>query len=62
MESPDMEPQQRTLDDASAEVVSADEVEFNVETDVLVAGAGGCGLTATLSACEAEDLTVTLLY
>ncbi|WP_193309244.1 FAD-dependent oxidoreductase [Halorubrum halophilum] len=61
MESPDLEPQQRTLDDASAEVVSADEVEFDVETDVLVAGAGGCGLTATLAACENEDLTVTLL-
>ena len=61
MSSPDLEPQQRTVDDASAEVVSADEVEFDVETDVLVAGAGGCGLTATLAACEAEDLTVTLL-
>ncbi len=61
MASPEPEPQQRTLDDASAEVVSADEVEFDVETDVLVAGGGGCGLTATLAACENDDLTVTLL-
>jgi len=35
--------QRRTPDDASAEVVSADEVEFDVETDVLIAGAGGAG-------------------
>jgi len=61
MSSLDTEPQRRTLDDASAEVVSAGEVEFDVETDVLIAGAGGCGLTATLAACENEDLTVTLL-
>jgi len=61
MSSLDTEPQRRTMDDASAEVVSADEVKFDVETDVLIAGAGGCGLTATLAACENEDLTVTLL-
>jgi fumarate reductase flavoprotein subunit len=61
MSSLDREPQQRTLGDASAEVVSAEEVTFDVETDVLIAGAGGCGLTATLAACENEDLTVTLL-
>ncbi|MEF8857268.1 MAG: FAD-dependent oxidoreductase [Haloplanus sp.] len=51
----------RDLDDASAEVVEASDVTFDVETDVLVAGAGGCGLVATLAACEAPDLTVTLL-
>jgi len=61
MSSPEPEPQQRTLDDASAEVVAADEVEFDVATDVLVAGAGGCGLVATLAACDNDDITVTLL-
>jgi len=55
------EPQRRTLDDAGAEVVRAADVEFDVATDILVAGAGGCGLVATLAACENEDLTVTLL-
>jgi fumarate reductase flavoprotein subunit len=55
------EPQQRTLDDADAEVVTAQEVTFDVETDVLVAGGGGCGLVAALAACENDDLTVTLL-
>ncbi len=61
MRSPDAAPRERALDDAGAEVVSAEEVEFDMETDVLVAGAGGCGLTATLAACENEDLKVTLL-
>ena len=55
------ERQQRTLEHAGAEVVSPDDVEFDVSTDVLVAGGGGCGLTATLAAAENEDLTVTLL-
>lgn len=55
------EPQQRSLDDAEAEVVAAEEVDFDVSTDVLVAGGGGTGLVATLAACENEDLTVTLL-
>ncbi|MHB9287895.1 FAD-binding protein [Halobacteriales archaeon Cl-PHB] len=53
------EQQRRTLDDA--EVVAADDVSFDVATDVLVAGGGGCGLVATLAASEADDLTVTLL-
>ncbi len=61
MSTPESEPQRRTLDDAGAEVVSTDEVEFDVATDVLVAGAGACGLVATLAACENDDLTVTLL-
>jgi len=43
MSSLDTEPQRRTLDDASAEVVSAGEVEFDVETDVLIAGPAGAG-------------------
>jgi len=61
MSAPEPEPQQRTLDDAGAEVVSAEDVEFDVATDVLVAGGGGCGLTAALAACENDDLTVTIL-
>ena len=60
---PDVEAEQqrRPLDDADAEVVSAADVEFDVATDVLVAGGGGCGLVATLAASENDDLTVTLL-
>lgn len=61
MATPEPEPQRRTINDTSSEVVSTDEVNFDVETDVLIAGGGGCGLTATLAACENEDLTVTLL-
>jgi fumarate reductase flavoprotein subunit len=61
MSSLGTEPHQRTLDDASTEVVPADDVSFDVSTDVLVAGGGGCGLVATLAACENDDLTVTLL-
>ena len=55
------EQQQRTPDDATSEVVSAEEVTFDVATDVLVAGGGGCGLVAALATSEADDLTVTLL-
>ena len=55
------EPQQRTLEDAEAEVVAAEAVEFDVSTDVLVAGGGATGLVAALAACEDEELTVTLL-
>jgi fumarate reductase flavoprotein subunit len=61
MTSPDVEQGRRTLDDADAEVVAAADVSFDVSTDVLVAGGGGCGLVAALAACEADDLTVTLL-
>lgn len=60
MSPPDTEPHQRTLNDASAGVVPADDVSFDISTDVLVAG-GGCGLVATLAACENDDLIVTLL-
>jgi fumarate reductase flavoprotein subunit len=58
---PESRQQQRTLDDARGEVVSADDVDFDVETDVLIAGGGGCGLVAALAACERDDLTVTIL-
>jgi len=61
MSAPDPERHQRTLSDADEEVVPAAEVTFDVETDVLVVGGGGTGLVATLAACEARDLTVTLL-
>ena len=54
-------PHRRTLDDADREVVSTTAVTFDVETDILVAGGGGCGLTAALAACETEDVTVTIL-
>lgn len=61
MSSPELEPHERTLDGASSEVIAADRVTFDVSTDILVAGAGGCGLVATLAACENDALTVTLL-
>jgi len=61
MSSPDTEPHQRTLDDADTEVAPVDDVRFDVSTDVLVGGGGGCGLVAALAACENDDLTVTLL-
>lgn len=54
-------PAQPTVDDADAEVVPAAEVEWDVETDVLVAGAGGTGLVAAVAASEDSDLTVTVL-
>lgn len=55
------EDEQPTLRDGTDEVVAADEIEFDVATDVLVAGGGGTGLVAALAACENEDLTVTVL-
>ncbi|WP_254838891.1 FAD-dependent oxidoreductase [Natronomonas marina] len=59
--SADTRVDQRTLEDETTEVVPASEVSWDVETDVLVAGAGGCGLVATLAASENPDLRVTLL-
>ncbi len=53
--------QQRTLQDADSEVISATDVTFDVSTDILVVGGGGTGLIAALAACENEDLTVTVL-
>ncbi|WP_254547022.1 FAD-dependent oxidoreductase [Halomarina pelagica] len=55
------EAEQPTIDDDREEVVPASAVEWDVETDVLVAGAGGTGLVAALAACEDPDLTVTVL-
>jgi len=53
--------QQRNLEDADSEVISATDVTFDVSTDILVVGGGGTGLIAALAACENEDLTVTVL-
>ncbi|MFB6310821.1 MAG: FAD-dependent oxidoreductase [Salinirussus sp.] len=61
MAEADLDQGQRGLDDAQQEVLDAADVDFAVETDILVAGAGGTGLVATLAACEDSDLTVTLL-
>lgn len=55
------DPSDRTLDDTDAAIVPAAEVEFDQVTDVVVAGAGGCGLTATLAAADAPDVEVILL-
>ncbi|MFC5972118.1 FAD-dependent oxidoreductase [Halomarina salina] len=50
-----------TIEEADGEVVTADEVDWAVETDVLVGGGGGTGLVAGLAAAENEALTVTIL-
>ena len=55
------EPEQRTLDDSETEVVDAATVDWDVDTDVLVAGGGGTGLIAALAASEQPDLRVTVL-
>ncbi|MFW5919126.1 MAG: FAD-dependent oxidoreductase [Halanaeroarchaeum sp.] len=55
------EPEQRTLDDSATEVVDAASVDWDVDTDVLVAGGGGTGLVAALAASERSDLRVTVL-
>lgn len=55
------EPDQRSVGDDVTEVVSAEGVTWDVETDVLVAGAGGTGLVAAIAASEDPDLTVTIL-
>ncbi|MEE6209925.1 FAD-dependent oxidoreductase [Salarchaeum sp. III] len=49
-----------TLSDAASEVVTADEVSWDVSTDVLVAGGGGTGLVAALAASDADDRTITV--
>jgi fumarate reductase flavoprotein subunit len=50
-----------TVAAADDEVVPATAVDWDVETDVVVAGAGGTGLVAALAASENPDLTVTIL-
>lgn len=55
------ESEQYALGDETSEVVSAHSVDWDVSTDVLIAGAGGTGLVAACAACENDDLTVTVL-
>jgi fumarate reductase flavoprotein subunit len=50
-----------TGSDSGNEIVDAADVDFDVSTDILIAGAGGTGLVAGLAACENDDLTVTIL-
>ena len=50
---------EKTVD--SAQVVSAEDVDWDVETDVLIVGGGGCGLVAAPAASENTDLVVTVL-
>ncbi|MDS0242384.1 MULTISPECIES: FAD-dependent oxidoreductase [unclassified Haloferax] len=51
----------RTPSDGVAEVVSVDDIEWDIDTDVLVAGGGGTGLVAALAASENPDVRVTVL-
>jgi fumarate reductase flavoprotein subunit len=51
----------RTIDDPTPEVLDANDVDFDIETDILVAGGGGTGLVAALAAAERTDGTVTVL-
>ena len=55
------EAEQPTIGDDVTETIPVSAVEWDVATDVLVAGAGGTGLVAALAACENPDLTVTVL-
>jgi fumarate reductase flavoprotein subunit len=52
---------ERTMADADEELVAPDAVEWDEETDVLVVGAGGCGLTTALAASADPDVRVTVL-
>ena len=52
---------ERTLDDATDEVVDVTDVSFDVETDVLIIGGGGTGLVGALAAADHTDGTVTVL-
>lgn len=51
----------RKPSDSTTEVVTASDVEWDIDTDILVAGGGGTGLVAALAASENPDLRVTLL-
>ena len=51
----------RTPSDSASEVLSVDDVEWDIDTDILVAGGGGTGLVAALAASENPDLRVTVL-
>lgn len=55
------ESEQYALGDETSEVVSVHGIDWDVSTDILIAGAGGTGLVAACAACENNDLTVTIL-
>ena len=50
-----------TNTEATEYVVEASEITWDVETDILVAGGGGAGLTAALAASQETDATITVL-
>jgi fumarate reductase flavoprotein subunit len=52
---------ERSVAGGESEICDVSEVTWDVETDVVVAGAGGAGLTTALSAAQAADITVTVL-
>ncbi|WP_435197426.1 FAD-dependent oxidoreductase [Natronomonas sp. EA1] len=51
----------RKPSDGATEVVSAESVDWDIDTDILVAGGGGTGLVAALAASENPDVRVTIL-
>ena len=52
---------ERRIKGQNSEITPASEVKWDVATDVLIIGAGGCGLSAALAASENSGLTVTVL-
>jgi fumarate reductase flavoprotein subunit len=51
----------RNMKDQNSELTPVTEVDWDVATDVLIIGAGGCGLSASLAASENSNLTATIL-
>jgi fumarate reductase flavoprotein subunit len=51
----------RTPSDSVSETVRTSDVNFDVDTDILIAGGGGTGLVAALAASENPNIRVTLL-
>jgi len=50
-----------TDEESEERILSTEGVSWDVETDIVVAGGGGAGLTAALAAAERTDATVTVL-